>query len=98
MACGLAIARHLIKMVSDAINFDGRLLDCLGRAICGLSRFVRGGLRLCRRLFGLLRSLLSLGGGGFGLLGLLIVVRGTSCDRNREDQKRQRGKKSAHQL
>jgi hypothetical protein len=29
---------------------------------------------------------------------LLLVVRRTSCDRNRENQKRQHGKKSAHQL
>ncbi len=98
MRRGLAIALHLIEMVGDAINFDGRLLDCLGRAIGGLRRFVRGGLRLCRRFFGLLGGLLSLGGCGFGLPGLLIVVRCTSRDRNRENQKRQHGKKSAHRL
>ena len=98
MGRGLAIARHLIEMVGDAINFDGRLLDRLGRAIRGLSRFVRGGLSLCRRFFCLLCRLLSLGGCGFGLLGLLLVVRGASRDRNRENQKRQRGKKSAHEL
>jgi hypothetical protein len=98
MRRGLAIARHLIEMIGDAINFDSRLLDCLGRAICGLRSFVRGGLRLCRRLLGLLGGLLSLGGCGFGLLGLLIVVRRTSWDRNRENQKRQGGKNSAHQL
>ena len=98
MSRSLAIALHLIEMVGDAINFDGRLLDCLGRAICGLRRFVRGGLRLCRRFFGLLGGLLSLGGCGFGLPSLLIVVRRTSRDRNRENQKWQHGKKSAHQL
>jgi len=98
MRRGFSIASHLIEMIGDAINFDGRLLDCLRRAICGLSCFVRGGLRLCRRFFRLLGGLLSLGGCGFSLLGLLIVVRRTSCDRNRENQKRQRGKKSAHQL
>ncbi len=94
----LALALHLIEMVGDTINFDRRLLDCLGRAIGGLRRFVCSGLRLCRRLFGLLGSFLSLGGCGFGLPGLLLVVRRTSCDRNRENQKRQHGKKSAHQL
>ena len=98
MRRSLALALHLIEMVGDAINFDGRLLDCLGRAIGGLRRFVRGGLRLCRRFFGLLCCLLSLGSSGFGLPGLLLVVRRTSCDRNRENQKRQHGKKSAHQL
>jgi hypothetical protein len=98
MPRGLAIARHLIKMVGDAIDFDGRFLDCLGRAICGVRRFVSGGLRLCRRFFGLLGGLLSLGGCGFGLLGLLLVARGTSRDRNHENQNRQREENSAHQL
>jgi len=98
MRRGLAIALHLIEMVGDPINFDGRFLDCLGRTIRGLSRFVRGGLSICRGLFGLLGGLLSLGGCGFCLLGLLIVVRRTSCDRNRENHKWQCGKKSAHQL
>ena len=85
---GLAIALHLIEMIGNAINFDGSLLDCLGRAICRLSRLVRGGLRICRRLFGLLGGMLSLGRGGFSLLGLLLVVRRASSDRNRENQKR----------
>ncbi len=98
MGRGLAIARHLIEMVGDAINFDGRLLYRLGRAIRSLSRFVSGGLRFCRRFFCLLCRLLSLGGCGLGLLGLLIVARGTSRDRNRENQKRQREENSAHQL
>ncbi len=95
---GLAIALHLIEMVGDSIDFDGRLLDGLGRAIRRLSRLVRGGLRICCRFFGLLCGMLSVGGGGFSLLGLLLVVRGASGDRNPENQKRQCGKKSAHQL
>lgn len=95
---GLAIALHLVEMIGNAINFDGRFLDCLGRTIRRLSRLIRGGLCLCRRLLGLFGGMLSLGGGGFGLLGLLLVVRGASGDRNRENQKRQRGKKLAHQL
>jgi hypothetical protein len=28
----------------------------------------------------------------------LVVARGTSCDRNRENQKQHRGKRSAHHL
>lgn len=84
MCRGFAIARHLIEMIGDAVDLDGRLLDCLGRAICGLCRFVRGGLRLCRRLFGVLCSLLSLCGGGFSLLSLLIVA--ASSERDRESK------------
>ena len=96
MGRGLAIALHLIQMVGDAIDFDGRLLHRLGRAIRGLSRFVGGGLRLCRGLFGLRCRLLSLGGRGFRLLSLLLVA--ASRDRYREDEDRQCGKISAHRL
>ena len=72
---GFAVSRHLIEMIRDAVDLDGRLLNCLGRAICGFGRFVRSGLSLGGGLFGVLGGLLCLGGGSFGLLRLLLVVR-----------------------
>ena len=94
--CGFPVSRHLIEMIGDAVDFNGRLLNCLGRAIRGFSRFVSGGLSLGSGLFGMLGSLLCLGGGSFGLLRLLLVVRRTSGDRDRENHDRQCGEKSAH--
>ena len=93
---GFPVSCHLVEMIRDAVDFNGRLLNCLGRAICGFGRFVSGGLSLGSGLFGMLGGLLSLGGGSFGLLRLLLVVRRTSCDRDREKHDRQSGKQSAH--
>ena len=91
-----AVSRHLIEMIRDAVDFNGRLLNRLGRAICGFGRFVRGGLSLGSGLFGVLRGLLCLGGGSFGLLRLLLVVRRASCECDRENQDWQGGRKSSH--
>ncbi len=88
MRRGLAIPRHLLEMIRDAVDLDGRLLDCFGRTIRSLGRFVRRGLRLRRGLFGVLRCSLSLGGRSLGLLGLLLVA--ASRDRDRENHYRQR--------
>jgi hypothetical protein len=93
---GFAVSCHLVEMIRDAIDFNSRLLNCLGRAICGFGRFVSGGLSLGSGLFGVFGSLLCLGGGSFGLLRLLLVVRRTSGDRDRENHDRQSGEKSAH--
>ncbi len=86
MRRGLTIARHLLEMIGYAVDLDGRILDRFGRTICSLGSFVRGGLRLCRGLFGVLCRSLSLGRGCFGLLGLLLVARRTSGARNRQNQ------------
>ncbi len=94
--CGFAVSRHLIEMIGDAVDFNGRLLNCLGRTICGFGRFVRGRLSLGSGLFGVLRGLLCLGGGSFGLLRLLLVVRRASCERDRENQDWQVREKSFH--
>ena len=96
MSGGLAVAYHLIKMIGDAIDLPGRIFDRFRRAICSLSSLVGRDLRLLRGLFGMLGRLLSLGGRRFSLLGLLLVVRRTSCDHDRENHNRQRGEKSAH--
>ncbi len=96
MRRGLAVSCHLIEMIRDAIDFNGRLLNCLGRAIRGFGRFVSGGLSLGSGLFGMLGGLLSLGGRSFGLLRLLLVVRRTSDDRDREHHARKCGEISAH--
>lgn len=72
---GFAIALHLIDMIGDAVDFNGRLLDCLGRAIRRLGSFVRGCLRLGGVLFRLFCRLLCLGCRGFRLLGLLLASR-----------------------
>jgi hypothetical protein len=93
---GFPVSRHLIEMIRDAVDFNGRLLNRLGRAICGFGRFVRGGLSLGSGLFGVLRGLLCLGSGSFGLLRLLLVARRASCERDRENQDWQGGKKSSH--
>ena len=93
---GFAVSRHLIEMIGDAVDFNGRLLNRLGRAICGFGRFVRGGLSLGSGLFGVLRGLLCLGGGSFGLLRLLLVVRRASHECDRENQDWQGRKKSSH--
>ena len=93
---GFAVPRHLVEMIRDAVDFNGRLLNCLGRAICGFGRFVSGGLSLGSGLFGMLGGLLCLGGGSFGLLRLLLVVRRTSGERDRENHDRQCGEISAH--
>src|ERR1700689_4684420 len=93
----LAVPFHQIEMVADAIDFLGRVLDCSSGPVRGLGRFVRCGLRLGGRLFCVLRRLLSLGGGSFGLLRLLVIVRRASDERDREHKDRQREEKSAHQ-
>ena len=92
----LAVSCHLVEMVRDAVDFNGRLLNCLGRAVCGFGRFVSGGLSLGSGLFGMLGGLLGLGGGSFGLLRLLLVVRRTSGNRDCENHDRQCGEISAH--
>ncbi len=96
MSGSLAVAYHLIKMIGDAIDLPGRIFDRFRRAICSLSSLVGRDLRLLRGLFGVLGSLLSLGGRGFRLLGLLLVARRTSGDRDRQHHNRQCGEKSAH--
>jgi hypothetical protein len=96
MSGRFAVAYHLIYVIGDAVDFPGRIFDGLGRTICGLRRFVGRDLRLICGLFGMLGGLLSLGGGGFSLLGLLFVARRTSDESDRENEHRQRGKKSAH--
>ena len=88
MVSGLVIALHLIEMVRDAVDFFRRILDRQDRAICRFGRFVCGSLRLCRGLFGMSCRGLRLGRGGFSLLGLLLVVRGASRDRNSEHENR----------
>jgi hypothetical protein len=72
---GFAVALHLIQMIGDAVDFNSRLLNRLGRAIRGLGRFVCGRLRLRCGLLGVLGSFLGVVGGGLGLLGLLLAVR-----------------------
>ncbi len=74
MRRGFPVPCHLVEMIRDAVDFNGRLLNCLGRAICGFSRFVSSGLRLGSGLFGVFGSLLCLGGGSFSLVRLLLVV------------------------
>ena len=93
---GFAVSRHLIEMIGDAVDLDGRILNCLGRAICGFGRFVRGGLSLGSGLFGVLRRLLCLGGSSFRLLRLLLVVRRASRECDRENQDWQVREKSFH--
>ena len=93
---GFPVSRHLIEMIGDAVDLDGRLLNCLGRTVCGFGRFVRGGLSLGSGLLGVLRGLLCLGGGSFRLLRLLLVVRGASRECDRENQDWQGGEKSSH--
>jgi hypothetical protein len=86
---GFAVAFHLIEMIGNAVDFNSRLLNRLGRAIRGLGRFVRGDLRLGRGLLGVLGSFLGVVGGGLGPLGRLLVVRCASnqneSDRDYED-------------
>ena len=82
----LVIALHLIEMVRDAIDLLGRILDGQDRTIRGLGRFVRSYLRLRRGLLGMRRSLLRLGCRSFGLLGLLLIVRRASRDRDSQYQ------------
>jgi hypothetical protein len=82
----LVIALHLIEMVRDAIDLLGRILDGQDRTIRGLGCFVRSYLRLRRGLLGMRRSLLSLGCRCFGLLGLLLIVRRASRDRDSQYQ------------
>ena len=94
--CGFAVSRHLIEMIGDAVDFDGRVLNSLGRAICGLGRFVRGGVSLGSGLFGVFGGLLCLGGRSFRLLRLLLIVRRASHECDRENQDWQGGKKSSH--
>jgi hypothetical protein len=72
---GFAVAFHLIEMIGDAVDFNSRVLNGLGCAICGLGRFVRGRLRLGRGLLGVLGGFLCVVGGSLGPLGLLLVVR-----------------------
>ena len=79
---GLVVALHLIEMVGDAVDFNGRVLNRLGRAIRSLGRFVGGGLRLRRGLFGMLGRLLRLGRRGFRLLRLLLVLPRASARRD----------------
>ena len=85
----LVITLHLLEMVGDAVDLPGRILNGLGRAIGRLGRLVCGGLRLGRRLLGVLRSFLSLGGGGFSLLSLLLVMRRAPCKRDRKSNRHQ---------
>ena len=96
MSGGLAVTYHLINMIGDAIDLPGRIFDSFGSAICGLSSLVGRDLPLSCGLFGMLGGLLSLGGRGFRLLGLLLVARRTSGDRDRENHDRQCGEISAH--
>ena len=96
MNCRFAVSLHLIEMIGDAVDFPGRVFNGPGRAICGLGRFVCGLGCLGRRLFGARGGFIGLGCRGFGLLGLLLALRRASGDRDREDQDRQSGKKSAH--
>ena len=93
---GFPVSLHLIEMIGDAVDFNGRILNSLGRAICGLGRLVRGGLSLGSGLFGVFGGLLCLGGRSFRLLRLLLVVRRASCERDRENQDWQSRKKSFH--
>jgi len=62
MSGRFAVADHLIYMIGDAVDLPGRIFDSLGRAICGLRRFVGRDLRLVRGLFGMLGRCLCLGG------------------------------------
>ena len=82
----LAIARHLIDMVSDPIDLHRCILDGLGGAVGGLGRFVRGVERQCRGLFRARGGLLCSRGGRFGLGGLLLALRRASRDREDENQ------------
>ena len=93
---GFAVSLHLIEMIGDAVDLDGRILNCLGRAICGFGRFVSGGLSLGSGLFGVFGGLLCLGGRSFRLLRLLLVVRRASRECDRENQDRQCRKNSSH--
>jgi len=96
MRRGFAVSLHLIEMIGDAVDLDGRILNSLGRAICGLGRLVRGGLSLGSGLFGVFGGLLCLGGRSFRLLRLLLVVRRASRECDRENQDWQGRKKSFH--
>jgi hypothetical protein len=82
------VALQLIEMIGHAIYLHGRILDRLGRAIGGLGRFVRGGLRLRRSLFGVLGRLLRSDRGGLSLLCLLLVAGRASRKSDRKDEHR----------
>jgi len=83
---GFAVALHLIDVVTDAIDLNGRLLDGLRRPIRSFRCFVGGDLRLGGVLFSLFGGLLSLGGRCFGLLSPLIVVRRAPRNGDRQDE------------
>jgi len=85
-SCGFAIALHLIEMIGDPIDLHGCVFDRLVGAVRGLGRFVRGVERLCGCLLGARGGLLCARGRSLSLLGLLLVMRRASREREDENQ------------